>query len=45
MPVKKIIFATRKDFFSKFGGDNIQLLKTKEYLEKKYNLEIIREFN
>jgi len=36
----KILFANRKDCFDKFGGDTIQMLKTKEFLENKYNLSI-----
>jgi glycosyltransferase involved in cell wall biosynthesis len=40
MQKEKIIFANRKECFSKPGGDTVQMLKTKEYLEKKYNIEI-----
>jgi|GEM_PF-381488 len=36
----KIIFANRRTCFEKPGGDTIQMLKTKEYLEKQYGLEI-----
>ena len=36
----KIIFANRKDCFDKPGGDTVQMLKTKEYLEKYYPVEI-----
>lgn len=37
----KIIFANRKDCFEKSGGDTVQMIKTKEYLEKNYPVEII----
>lgn len=36
----KIIFANRRDCFTSVGGDTIQMLKTKEYLEKKMNIQI-----
>lgn len=36
----KIIFANRKDCFDKSGGDTVQMMKTKEYLEKNYPVEI-----
>lgn len=36
----KIIFANRKDCFDKPGGDTVQMMKTKEYLEKLYPIEI-----
>lgn len=32
----EIIFANRKDCFEKPGGDTVQMMKTKEYLEKLY---------
>ena len=35
-----IIFANRKDSFEKPGGDTVQMMKTKEYLEKLYPVEI-----
>ena len=35
-----IIFANRKDCFEKKGGDTVQMLKTKEYLEKFYPVNI-----
>ncbi|MEG0542926.1 MAG: glycosyltransferase family 4 protein [Carnobacterium sp.] len=37
----KIIFAIRNDYQSHFGGDVVQMLKTKEYLEKIGNIEIV----
>lgn len=37
----KIIFANRQDCLINRGGDTVQMLKTKEYLEKKYNLDIV----
>lgn len=36
----KIIFANRKDCFEKPGGDTVQMMKTKEYLEKNYPVKI-----
>ncbi|MCD7780241.1 MAG: glycosyltransferase [Candidatus Gastranaerophilales bacterium] len=36
----KVIFANRKDCFEKRGGDTVQMLKTKEYLEKTFPVEI-----
>ena len=36
----KIIFANRKDCFDKPGGDTVQMMKTKEYLEKHYPVNI-----
>lgn len=36
----KIIFANRNDCLSNKGGDTVQMLLTKDYLEKKYNLNI-----
>ncbi len=36
----KILFAIRKDYLDKKGGDTVQMLKTKEYLEKNHNVEI-----
>ena len=36
----KILFANRKDCLSHKGGDTIQMLKTKEYLEKNNNCDI-----
>lgn len=36
----QIIFANRKDCFEKRGGDTVQMMKTKEYLEKLYPVEI-----
>lgn len=36
----QIIFANRKDCFEKSGGDTVQMMKTKEYLEKNYPVEI-----
>ena len=36
----KIIFANRKDCFDKPGGDTVQMLKTKKYLEKYYPVKI-----
>lgn len=38
--MKKIVFATRNDFYQKFGGDNVQLSKTKEFLEKYHNANV-----
>lgn len=40
MKNKKIVYLTRYNFYTEFGGDTVQVLKTKEVLEKKYNLEI-----
>lgn len=37
---KKIVYLTRHNFYTEFGGDTVQVLKTKEVLEKKYNLKI-----
>ncbi|WP_335901529.1 glycosyltransferase family 4 protein [Shewanella algae] len=47
MNIKQIVFATRKDYLSKKGGDTIQLLKTKHYLESLYGyrIEIITDKN
>lgn len=36
----KIIFSNRKDCFEKPGGDTVQMMKTKEYLEKFYPVKI-----
>ncbi len=36
----KILMMNRKDCFTKPGGDTVQMVKTKEYLEKLYNLSI-----
>lgn len=36
----QIIFANRKDCFEKPGGDTVQMMKTKEYLEKNHPVEI-----
>lgn len=36
----KVAFCIRKDYINPLGGDSIQMLKTKEYLEKKFNLSI-----
>jgi glycosyltransferase involved in cell wall biosynthesis len=36
----KILFVVRKDYLDVPGGDTIQIIKTKEFLEKKYGLEI-----
>lgn len=35
-----IVFISRKNMFEKIGGDTIQLLKTKEYLERMYKINI-----
>lgn len=35
-----VIFANRKDCFEKPGGDTVQMLKTKEYLEKLFPVNI-----
>lgn len=37
----KIIFAIRNDYQTHFGGDVVQMLKTKEYLEKRDDVEIV----
>jgi glycosyltransferase involved in cell wall biosynthesis len=36
----RVAFCIRKDFMNPLGGDSIQMLKTKEYLEKNYNILI-----
>lgn len=36
----KVAFCIRPQFDSPLGGDAIQMLKTKEYLEKKYNVVV-----
>lgn len=36
----KVIFANRSNCLSSPGGDTVQMLKTKEYLEKNHNIEI-----
>lgn len=36
----QIIYANRKDCFEKPGGDTVQMLKTREYLEKNYPVSI-----
>lgn len=36
----KIIFANRHDCFSRLGGDTTQMILTKKYLEKLFNLSI-----
>ena len=36
----KVIFANRKECFEKPGGDTVQMMKTKEYLETFYPVEI-----
>ncbi|WP_312470519.1 glycosyltransferase family 4 protein [Neobacillus sp.] len=36
----KILFATRHDALTRQGGDTVQMLKTKEFLEKDYNVRI-----
>jgi len=36
----KIIFANRKECLTSRGGDTVQMLKTKEYLEKDKNIEV-----
>lgn len=36
-----VIFAIRPDFLEKKGGDTFQMQKTKEYLEKIYDIKII----
>ncbi|MCS6175147.1 glycosyltransferase family 4 protein [Shewanella baltica] len=41
MIIKQIVFATRKDYLLKKGGDTIQLLKTKSYLESLYGYNIV----
>lgn len=37
----QVIFANRNDCFEKSGGDTVQMMKTKEYLEKNYPVEVI----
>ena len=39
----KILFVTRPTVFSGPGGDTIQLLNTKEYLEKNFEISILVE--
>ena len=41
MEALQIIFANRKDCFEKPGGDTVQMMKTKEYLERDYSAEIV----
>ena len=36
----KIIILVRENFYEIFGGDTVQLLKTKEYLENVFNIHI-----
>lgn len=36
----KVAFCNRPSFDNPLGGDAVQMLKTKEYLEKQYNLQI-----
>jgi len=36
----RVLMMNRKDCFAKPGGDTVQMIKTKEYLEKLYNLSI-----
>lgn len=40
MDKHKIIFANRKDCFEKRGGDTVQMIKTKELLEKLFPVDI-----
>lgn len=35
----KIAFCIRNNYLQRMGGDTIQLLRTREYLEKSYNIE------
>ncbi|MCU9809873.1 hypothetical protein LEQ06_18000 [Paraclostridium sp. AKS46] len=37
----KVAFCIREDYLDKKGGDTIQLLKTKESLEKIYNIKTV----
>ena len=39
----EIIFANRKDCFEKPGGDTVQMMKTKEYLEKQFDININKD--
>lgn len=36
----KILYIVRNQFYSIFGGDTIQVQKTKEYIENKYDVDI-----
>ncbi len=36
----KIIFFVRNDFYSQFGGDTVQVEKTRQFLLKNFNLDI-----
>ena len=36
----KILYIVRDSLFSTFGGDTVQIYKTKEYLERKYSVKI-----
>ncbi|MBU3088276.1 glycosyltransferase family 4 protein [Clostridium gasigenes] len=36
----KVVFTNRRDCFTQRGGDTIQMLKTKEYLEKNFDCRI-----
>ena len=36
--MKKIALCIRKSFQSRLGGDSIQVMKTKEFLEKKFDV-------
>lgn len=37
----KIAFCTRSDYDKPLGGDAVQLLKTKEYLEKQFDIKVL----
>lgn len=36
----KVLFATRNDALTHRGGDTVQMLKTKEFLEKNFPVKI-----
>jgi glycosyltransferase involved in cell wall biosynthesis len=38
--IKKVVFANRHNCFSHMGGDTVQMLKTKEYLEANFGISI-----
>ena len=38
--IRKIIYLVRKDFYTQFGGDTTQVLKTKQFIEKNNDISI-----
>lgn len=41
----KVIFANRKEMYAQKGGDTVQFLQTKKYLELNHGVEIVECFN